>query len=253
MNAALRAVTINPCAGNAWCVLAATSFLNTQDSRLPTACINQALRVRPHEGQVLFEAANQAELDCDSKLAMQLRQQCFAECPSERGRVLNVLLPMMSAVAVCELLQPDVTGLRAIDSLWSRSSSKENMKPVKKLRLTMVYEAAQHEKGTAQSNLLYEAAILERTLGNNDNAATTITAALVANPNNFQMRLVHIDLALAVGDATTAKKEIDWCLLRRPDSQKLQGRIQQLKQLRIKQASMPTTFDAAAKAPGARR
>ena len=67
------------------------------------------------------------------------------------------------------------------------------------------------------------------------------------------MRLVHIDLALAVGDATTAKKEIDWCLLRRPDSQKLQGRIQQLKQLRIKQASMPTTFDAAAKAPGARR
>jgi hypothetical protein len=63
------------------------------------------------------------------------------------------------------------------------------MKPVKELRLAMVYEAAQHEKGTAQSNLLYEAAILERTLGNTDNAATTITAALVANPNNFQMRL----------------------------------------------------------------
>jgi O-antigen ligase len=252
-SAALQAVTVNPCAGNAWCVLAATSFLNTQDSRLPTACINQALRVRPHEGQVLFEAANQAELDGDQTRAMQLRQQCFAECPSERGRVLNVLLPMMSAVAVCELLQPDATGLRAIDMLWSRSSSKENMKPVKELRLAMVYEAAQHEKGTAQSNLLYEAAILERTLGNTDNAAITITAALVANPNNFQMRLVHIDLALAAGDATTAKKEIDWCLLRRPDSQKLQGRIQRLKQLRIEQASMPTTFDAAAKAPGARR
>ena len=136
MNAALRAVTVNPCAGNAWCVLAATSFLNTQDSRLPTACINQALRVRPHEGQVLFEAANQAELDGNQTRAMQLRQQCFAECPSERGRVLNVLLPMMSAVAVCELLQPDVAGLRAIDSLWSQSSSKEEMKPIKELRLT---------------------------------------------------------------------------------------------------------------------
>ena len=145
MNAALRAVTVNPCAGNAWCVLAATSFLNTQDSGLPQACINQALRVRPHEGQVLFEAANQAELDGNQTRAMQLRQQCFAECPSERGRVLNVLLPMMSAVAVCELLQPDVTGLRAIDGLWSRSSSKENMKPVKELRLAKVYEAAQHE------------------------------------------------------------------------------------------------------------
>ena len=252
-SAALQAVTVNPCAGNAWCILAATSFLNTQDSGLPQACINQALLVRPHEGQVLFEAANQAELSGDATRAMQLRQQCFAECPSERGRVLNVLLPMMSAVSVCELLQADVTGLRAIDGLWSRSSSKENMKPVKELRLAMVHEAAQQVKGTTQSNLLYEAAIIERTLGNTDNAAATITAALAANPNNFQMRLVHIDLALALGDTNTAKKEIDWCLLRRPDSQKLQGRIQRLKQLRIEQASMPTTFDAAAEGPGARR
>ncbi len=253
MNAALQAITVNPCAGSAWCVLAATSFLNTQDSGLPQACIDQALRVRPHEGQVLFEAANQAEMNGDENRAMQLRQQCFAECPSERGRVLNVLLPMVSGVDVCELLQPDVAGLRSIDGLWSRSSSKEDMKPVKEQRLAKVYEAAQHVQGTTQSNLLYEAAIIERTLGNTENAAATITAALGANPNNYQMRLVHIDLALATGDTATAKKEIDWCLLRRPDSQKLQGRIQRLKQLRIEQASRPATFDAAAEVPGARR
>ena len=253
MNAALRAVTLNPFSGTAWCVLASTSFLKTTDNGLPQACIDQSLRVRPHEGQVLFEAANQAEIDGAQKRAMQLRQQCFAECPSERGRVLNVLLPMMSAVAVCELLQPDVAGLRAIDGLWSRSSSKEEMKPVKELRLVKVYEAAQQAKGTAQSNLLYEAAILERTLGNNENAARTITEALAANPNNFQMRLVHIDLALSLGDTTTAKKEIDWCLLRRPDSQKLQGRIQQLKHVRIEQASMPRALDRTVGRPGEQR
>ena len=253
MNAALRAVTLNPLSGTSWCVLASTSFLKTQDNGLPQACIDQALRVRPHEGQVLFEAANQAELNGDKSRAMQLRQQCFAECPSERGRVLNVLLPMMSAVAVCELLQPDVAGLRAIDSLWSRSSPKEAMKPVKELRLAKVYEAAQQTKGTAQSNLLYEAAILERTLGNNENAATTITAALAANPNNFQMRLVHIDLSLSLSDTNTAKKEIDWCLLRRPDSQKLQGRIQQLKHVRIEQASMPRALDHTVGTPGEQR
>jgi O-antigen ligase len=253
MNAALRAVTINPCAGNAWCVLAATSFLNTQDTRLPQACIKQALRVRPHEGQVLFEAANQAELDGSPARAMQLRKQCFAECPSERGRILNVLIPMMSGIHTCELLTPDVTGLRAIDRLWSQSSSKDEMKPVKELRLAKVYEAAQQVKGTTQSNLLYEAAIIERTLGNTENAAASIAAALVANSNNYQMRLMHIDLALALGDAATAKQEIDWCLLRRPDSQKLQRRIQQLKQLRIKQASIPSTLDDSITSPGERR
>ena len=96
MNAALRAVTLNPFSGTAWCVLASTSFLNTQDSEFTSqACINQAIRVRPHEGQVLFEAANQVEIVGIPDRAMQLRRQCFAECPSERGRVLNVLIPMM--------------------------------------------------------------------------------------------------------------------------------------------------------------
>jgi ATP phosphoribosyltransferase regulatory subunit HisZ len=64
------------------------------------------------------------------------------------------------------------------------------------------------------------------------------------------MRLVHIDLALDLGDAATAKQEIDWCLLRRPDSQKLRERIQQLKQLRIKQASIPSTLDDSITSPG---
>ena len=67
------------------------------------------------------------------------------------------------------------------------------------------------------------------------------------------MRLVHIDLALALGNANTAKKEIDWCLLRRPDSQKLQGRIQQLKQVRIEQASMPKALDRTVGTPGEQR
>ncbi len=245
-NAALRAVTANPFAGNAWCVLAATSFLTTQDSGLPQACINQALSVRPHQGQVLFEAANQAELDGDANRAMLLRQQCFAECPSERYRILNVLFPMISAIHTCELLTPDVTGLRAIDRLWSQSSSKEEMKPVKKLRLAKIYQAAKQAKGATRSNLLYEAAILERTLGNIKNAALTITAALVANPNNFQMRLTHIDLALASGDVATAKREVDWCFLRRPDSQKLRIRMQRLKQLHIEQASIPSVLDSSA-------
>ena len=252
-NAAFQSIRLNPFSGKSWALLSNTSFLQSSNLDLPKVCIDQALCVRPHEGYVLFEAAKQALLDGDREHSIELLQQCFAECPSTRGNVLDVLLPMISAVSACELLQPDVAGLRTIDGLWSRSSSKEEMKPIKELRLAKVHEAVQQAKGTAQSNLLYEAAILERTLGNNKNAATSITAALAANPNNFQMRLVHIDLALVLGDTDTAKKEIDWCLLRRPDSQKLQGRIQQLKQVRIEQASMPRVLDHTVGTPGEQR
>ena len=251
--AAREAVTINPFAGDAWCVLAAVAFLHQPDPTLPQACIDQALTVRPHDGQVLFEAAVQAELDGDAAKARRLRQQCFAECPSQRSRILNVLLPMMPATAACELLQPDLNGLRMIDSLWSRHTPAEQMKPVKEQRLAAVYAAAEETDGNARCSMLCEAANLERVLGNAEQAAQTLAQAIRANPNHYGARLTHVDFALAIGDAETAKRELDWCLLRRPDSQKLQGRVQRLKQLRVEQASMPAGLDRSETTPGERR
>ena len=251
--AAREAVTINPFAGDAWCVLAAVAFLHQPDPALAQACIDQALTVRPHDGQVLFEAAVQAELDGDPAKASHLRQQCFAECPSQRSRILNVLLPMMPATAACELLQPDLTGLRMIDSLWSRHTPAEPMKPVKEQRLAAVYAEAKETDGNTRCSLLCEAAHLERVLGNPEQAAQTLAQAINANPNHYEARLTHVDFALAIGDAETAKRELDWCLLRRPDSEKLRGRVQRLKKLRVEQASMPVQLDQNPATSGERR
>jgi len=251
--AALTAVTVNPCAGEAWCVLAAVAFLQQPSPDLARACIDQALRVRPHDGQVLFEAAVRAELDGNTTESLQLYQQCFAECPSERWRIVNVLLPMMPAAAACELLQPDLAGMRMIDGLWSRHSTPAAMRPVKEQRLAAARAAAEETDGNNRCNLLCEAANLERTLGNLEQAEATLAEAIAANPNHYGARLSHIDFALAIGDAETAKRELDWCLLRRPDSQKLQGRLQRLKKLRVEQARMPSGIDATSTTPGERR
>ncbi len=251
--AALTAVTVNPCAGEAWCVLAAVAFLQQPSPDLARACIDQALRVRPHDGQVLFEAAVRAELDGNTAESLRLYQQCFAECPSERWRIVNVLLPLMPATAACELLKPDLAGLRMVDSLWSRHSSADAMRPVKVRRLVAARAAAEETDGSSRCSLLCEAANLERALGNLEQAEATLAAAIAANPNHYGARLSHIDFALAIGDAETAKQELDWCLLRRPDSQKLQGRLQRLKKLRVEQARTPSGIDATSTTPGERR
>lgn len=251
--AALTAVTVNPCAGEAWCVLAAVAFLQRPSPDLARACIDQALRVRPHDGQVLFEAAVRAELDGNTTESLQLYQQCFAECPSERWRIVNVLLPLMPATAACKRLQPDLAGLRMIDSLWSRHSAAEAMRPVKEQRLAAARAAADATDGNSRCNLLCETANLERTLGNLQQAEATLAEAIAANPNHYGARLTHIDFALAIGDAKTAKRELDWCLLRRPDSQKLQGRLLRLKKLRVEQARTPAAIDATSTTPGEHR
>ena len=251
--AALNAVTLTPCAGEAWCALAAVAFLQEPSAALSRACINQALQVRPHDGQVLFEAAVQAELDGDTAESLRRYQQCFAECPSQRRRILSVLLPLMPATAACDLLEPDLAGLQMIDGLWSRHSPADAMRPVKEQRLAAAYAAAAEAIGNTRCSLLCEAASLERTLGNKTQAAATLAEAIEANPNHYAARLTHVDFAMAIGDADTAKRELDWCLLRRPDSQKLQGRLQRLKQLRVEQASRPPALDLSTGSPGERR
>ena len=251
--AALNAVTLTPCAGEAWCALAAVAFLQESSAGLPQACINQALQVRPHDGQVLFEAAVQAELDGDTAESLRRYQQCFAECPSQRWRIVNVLLPLMHATAACDLLEPDLTGLRMIDGLWSRYHPAAAMRPVKEQRLAAAYAAAAETSGNTRCSLLCEAANLEQTLGNKTQAGSTLAEAIKANPNHYGARLTHIDMALAIGDTDTAKRELDWCMLRRPDSQKLQGRLQELKKIRVEQASRPPALDLSTGTPGERR
>jgi len=162
-------------------------------------------------------------------------------------------LPLMPATAACELLQPDLAGLRMIDGLWSRHSSPAAMRPVKAQRLAAARAAAEETDGNSRCNLLCEAANLERALGNLEQAEATLAEAIAANPNHYGARLSHIDFALAIGDAETANRELDWCLLRRPDSQKLQSRVRRLRQLRVEQASQPAAVGSNSNSSRARR
>lgn len=243
-DAAKRAVMHAPCSGDAWCVLANLSFLESFEAELPRRCIAQALTVRPHDGTVLFEAARQAELDGDREQAAVLRRRCFAESTEHRELILNLLRPKISAGEAVALLDPDLAGLRAIDAVWSRQSSAEAMRSVRERRLAAVLAAADEATSPAASayrcSLLCEAASLHRTLGQNEQAATMLTAAIAANPSQYAARMARVDLALALDDPDTAKQHLDWLTLRRPDAKAVVERVNKLKQLRVRLASAPT-------------
>ena len=259
--AAKRAVMHAPCSGEAWCVLANLSFLESFEPELPRRCIAQALAVRPHDGTVLFEAARQAELDGDEGRANELRRECFALSAEHRDLILNLLRTKISADEAVALLDPDLPGLRAIDAAWSRQSSPDAMRPVRERRLAAVLAAAENAASPKQSahrcSLLCEAASLYRTLGKNEQAAATLSAALTANPSHYAARMARVDLALALDDPDTAKQHLDWLLLRRPDAKAVQARVSKLQQLRVRLASAPapttTSPDTSPTPSGARQ
>lgn len=241
--AAKRAVVIAPCAGDAWAVLANLAFLESFAAELPRRCIEQAIIVRPHDGTVLFMAAEQAALDGDEKLAMARWRQCFAVSSEYRDVILSLLLPKFSADEAVAMLAPDLAGLRAIDLAWSRQASADAMRPVRERRLAAVLaaadEASSPQQASQRCSLLCEAASLHRGLGQNEQAAASLTAAIAANPSHYAARLARVDLALVLDDPDTARQHLDWLLLRRPDAEAVQTRVGKLKQLRVRLASAP--------------
>jgi tetratricopeptide (TPR) repeat protein len=256
-DAAKRAVALNPCLGDAWCVLANLAFLESPYEEVPKQCISQAMRVRPFFGTVLYEAARQAQFNGDTAAVASICQKCFAVSPSQRGRILPLLLPLVSAPEAMRLLAPDLDGLRSIVATWAPQSSATDLLPVRERLLAEVLAAAHEAEAPGQAmqkcNLLYEAANLQRALGDPDAAADTLSAALEANPGHHAARLARVDLAIALDDPATAKEHLDWLGLRRPDSRAVQVRIERLQQLRVRLASAHTTPPVPLPPTGARQ
>jgi tetratricopeptide (TPR) repeat protein len=117
------------------------------------------------------------------------------------------------------------------------------MRSVRELRLAAVHaaatEACSPQLASRRCSLLCEAASLHRALGQHVQAADALTAAIAANPAHYAARMARVDLALMLDDPDAAKQHLDWLLLRRPDADAVQARLNRLAQLRVRLASVP--------------
>jgi hypothetical protein len=202
-------------------------FLRRRHDLAPT-CMAQAVRVRPASSLVLFESASQALIEGHADRATALWQASFAADARQRGRIVALLLPRMSSADACRLLEPDLDGLRHIEATWTPSESAAALLDVRARRLAAVLAAADASPPSARSRLLVEAAGLERRLGRANAARERLEAAIVADPASFVAHRALAEAAVATADRETARRELEWCLLRRPDSTSLKRMLEKL-------------------------
>lgn len=227
---ARRAVHVCPLAGDAWCALAAVSFLDFATPATTAALVNQAVLVRPKDGRVLFEAGNQSALQGDTPRAVEWWRTSFATGPEMRQRILALLAAMeVPPSEVCNLLAPQLDGLRAIDTTWSRIAKDDQMREVRSRRLDAVLMAVHSASATDQRGPLVqlhlEAAGLQSQFGDMAAARTSLEEAVAVDPGSYTAHLARADHAIAEADWRTAQREVEWCLLRRPDNRQLHDKL----------------------------
>jgi hypothetical protein len=188
----------------------------------------QAVRVRPASSLVLFESAKEALIEGNADRATALWQASFAADARQRGRIIALLLPRMSSADACGLLEPDLDGLRHIEAAWTPAESAAALLDVRARRLAAVLATADASPPLARSRLLVEAAGLERRIGRVTVARERLEAAIVADPASFAAHRALAEAAVATADRETARRELEWCLLRRPESESLKRMLEKL-------------------------
>jgi len=193
--------------------------------------IAQAMLVRPSDALVLFEAANQSVLDGDTARANELWRASFAADPRQRARIIKLLLPRLSSAEACELLEPDLDGLRAIEANWTVRETPEELEDVRERRLARVLATADNRRAepATAGRLLLEAGVLQQQLGRPSEALATFQAAVRIDPASFDAHRSVADAAITLEDWTVARRELEWCLLRRPDRGDLREKLGKLR------------------------
>jgi len=227
---AAAAIRISPLSGQSWCVLSQLVFLvgRPEASR---DLVAQAMLVRPSDALVLFEAANQSALDGDIARANELWRASFAADPRQRARIIALLLPRLTSSEACDLLEPDLDGLRAIEAAWAVRETPADLEEVRSRRLERAVATAEEWRAQPATacRLLLEAGMLEQRLGHPSEALATFQSAVRTDPSSFDAHRLLADAAIAVEDWTIARRELEWCLLRRPDRGDLREKLGKLR------------------------
>jgi tetratricopeptide (TPR) repeat protein len=232
---ARRAAALAPLEGAAYVFLANLDFLDVKTVDASDAYIAQAERVRPYDGDVLFEVGKQLYAHGRYDAGMQQWARCFANPGPHQLRIVNLLAGRMPARDFLEAMHPDWRTLREI---WARYRDQGQPQDLADL-IAYATQLGQGEAGGGQAippvyGWLWQA-LMHEDLGQHDQALACLERAYQCDQHVFGVRL---KLGFALKDAgrySEAEPHLRWCLARRPENKDLSIALLDITKQRVAQ------------------
>ena len=131
---ARQALRLCPLQGRAYVYLAELSFLGGADATVGRACVQQALRVRPYDGAVLYAAGTEALLAGDAARWLECSKRAFRSGRRQQQQLMGDLAAGTSAENLPVLIdfilrefQPDLQALRFLHGACERRCPPEQL------------------------------------------------------------------------------------------------------------------------------
>jgi O-antigen ligase/tetratricopeptide (TPR) repeat protein len=220
---ARRSLALCPLQGAGYIYLAELCFLEGNGSDFKTACVAQALRVRPFDGGVLYAAATEALLAGDHDAWLDYLQRSYRTGRGQQQRMIEDLIahaPEEHIEAMIDFtirqFDPDLSGLRWLHAAAERRADEDALAALRRYYAQMAEAEARDAEGAAAGSAWLEALRLYRQLYDTPRALACGRAALACEPENYDVRY---GLALCLIDEDLyeeAESHLRWCLLRKP-------------------------------------
>lgn len=225
---ARAAVALSPLSGDGYLVLSKLCFLDGGGHGAVKAYVEQGVRVRPHDGELLYEVGLQSFAEGNTELAMQHWKRCYQTAGPQQLKVIFALAGRVPAVLFVEEFRPD---WQTLSPLWLRY--REHGQP-QDLAAIVEYAAGITTRETANahpsdaSRIWLGLSRMYRDLQRPTEELACLRHAYAKNPIAFDVRLALGQTLLKAGQFAEAEPHFRWCLARRPADKDLSLSLAQI-------------------------
>ncbi len=232
------ALSLCPLQGEAYIYLAQLSFLDDAGPATVNAYIDQGLRVRPHDADVLFEIGRQDYIANDLTAAIARWKQCFGDSGTHQLKIVYLLAGRIPAAKFLEVFQPDWRTLRGIWTSYRELGQQQDIDAL----LSYSEQCAEHQ--SEERHVIPEAYIwywqsrLYNDAGRSDDALRCLQRAYSCGPRHYFIRQALARGLQAAGKYAEAEPHFRWCLARRPDDKNLSRALVEISKQRLAQREL---------------
>ena len=227
---ALRALYLCPYQGDLYIHLADLSFLHGVAANTKQSFINQALKVRPNSGAVLFSAGQEAALAGDLARTFDYWKRSFHQGPEQQQAIIKLLGNQLPVDVLLTHLEPDLDGLAKFYSHYAKTNRDDQLAALAPYYSSALRARADTLEGDHAAQVWTTAYVIHRRTGNSAEAVECLRRCVSATPAHFTRRRTLALYLAELGRHEESIEQIEWCLRRRPDNSALLRLLQRARQ-----------------------
>lgn len=214
---ARQAIKLNPLQGEVYLYLAELCFLEGRTPDAIDAYLNQSLRVRPQDCDILLEVGKQHLLLGNIEQASDYWSRAFRSKGPHQWRIIQYMAGQIAAAEFIEIFQPDWQTLNRLWNRYRKFGQPEDLQVLMQYAASTAETGCQGESDSRKVTIWFTLAAMQSFLDENDNAIVSLRRAYEIDPSRYLVRRALGHALLKAEQYQSAEKQFRWCLARRPN------------------------------------